>query len=333
LPATLLDSAPFRRRDDPELGRFVAALGTALEPDRVEIDVRFLPDGRRYRRQLHPRNLDARASGRRPAGDILLEAPFVVDGLVEGTLVLLRRPHRPWTGAERMRFALLGPVLTQLLESLARAEVDQRARRHVLAAAECADSPLLILDGAGSILFANEAADALLCQQTERGLTVVTGDRRTAPLLSHLLRLASGAEAERQDRLALTNGRALDARIVPVRDGADGACGIRVVSLRERAAPNADDLGPLLAARGVSERETEVVSGVLEGLRNAEIASRLYISEYTVKDHLKHVFQKLGVDSRGGLVKALYSLPERAESARPVTGAGSLGEPPTRVNA
>jgi DNA-binding CsgD family transcriptional regulator len=231
-----------------------------------------------------------------------------------------------------MRFQLLTPLVAQLLESLARAEVDQRARRHVLAAAECADSPLLILDGAGSILFANEAADALLCQQTERGLTVVTGDRRTAPLLSHLLRLATGEAAERQERLALTNGRALDAHIVPVPDG-DGGPAIRVVSLRERAAPTAEDVGPLLTARGVSEREAEVVSGVLEGLRNAEIAARLYISEYTVKDHLKHVFQKLGVDSRGGLVKALYSLPEHAETGGPTSGTERRDRPPARPSA
>jgi DNA-binding CsgD family transcriptional regulator len=48
-----------------------------------------------------------------------------------------------------------------------------------------------------------------------------------------------------------------------------------------------------------------VVGALLRGLRNAEIARELFITEWTVKDHLKHVFAKLGVRSRGGLLKAL----------------------------
>ena len=64
-----------------------------------------------------------------------------------------------------------------------------------------------------------------------------------------------------------------------------------------------------LATRGVSGREADVVGAVLEGLRNAEIARRLFITEWTVKDHLKHVFSKLGVGSRSGLLKALDAAP------------------------
>ena len=83
---------------------------------------------------------------------------------------------------------------------------------------------------------------------------------------------------------------------------------LRVVSLSERATLSIDDVRPILALRGVSDREAEVVAGVLRGLRNAEIAESLFICEYTVKDHLKHVFGKLGVSSRGGLIRALYEV-------------------------
>ena len=65
------------------------------------------------------------------------------------------------------------------------------------------------------------------------------------------------------------------------------------------------DLRPHLTALGLSAREAEVVSALLRGLRNAEIARELFITEWTVKDHLKHVFAKLGVRSRGGLLKTL----------------------------
>ena len=77
-----------------------------------------------------------------------------------------------------------------------------------------------------------------------------------------------------------------------------------------------------LATRGVSGREADVVGAVLEGLRNAEIARRLFITEWTVKDHLKHVFSKLGVGSRSGLLKALDAAPRSASKPQPVESPG-----------
>ena len=48
----------------------------------------------------------------------------------------------------------------------------------------------------------------------------------------------------------------------------------------------------------LSERETEVLRLVAHGLANKEIAGRLFISETTVKTHVKKIMQKLGVPSR-----------------------------------
>jgi DNA-binding NarL/FixJ family response regulator len=39
-----------------------------------------------------------------------------------------------------------------------------------------------------------------------------------------------------------------------------------------------------------------------QGYRNKEIANKLYISEPTVKTHLQHIFQKLGVKNRSQLI-------------------------------
>ena len=57
-----------------------------------------------------------------------------------------------------------------------------------------------------------------------------------------------------------------------------------------------------LAAEGV---EAEVVDLVVAGLSNAEVARRLFLSERTVETHLQHVYRRLGVDSRLGLITKL----------------------------
>jgi two-component system nitrate/nitrite response regulator NarL len=54
--------------------------------------------------------------------------------------------------------------------------------------------------------------------------------------------------------------------------------------------------------RALTHRELDIVRMVVLGLRNAEIARRLNLTEGTVKSHLHHVFEKLGVDSRVGLL-------------------------------
>ena len=49
---------------------------------------------------------------------------------------------------------------------------------------------------------------------------------------------------------------------------------------------------------GLTEREIEVLRHVAAGRRNREIGKRLFISEDTVKVHLKHVMEKLGASDR-----------------------------------
>jgi len=49
---------------------------------------------------------------------------------------------------------------------------------------------------------------------------------------------------------------------------------------------------------GLTDREIEVLRQVAEGNRNRDIAEKLFISEETVKVHIKHLMDKLGANDR-----------------------------------
>jgi ATP/maltotriose-dependent transcriptional regulator MalT len=55
----------------------------------------------------------------------------------------------------------------------------------------------------------------------------------------------------------------------------------------------------------LSEREREVAELVVARLTNREIAARLFVSQKTVERHMHSIFEKLGVDSRVGVARAV----------------------------
>lgn len=60
----------------------------------------------------------------------------------------------------------------------------------------------------------------------------------------------------------------------------------------------AANLADHLSDENLTPRETEVLQLVSAGNRNREIANRLFVSEETVKGHLRNIFVKLGADDR-----------------------------------
>jgi DNA-binding NarL/FixJ family response regulator len=76
--------------------------------------------------------------------------------------------------------------------------------------------------------------------------------------------------------------------------------------------------GPSVKARKLSRREREVLRCVLEGMVNKEIASRLGITESSVKAAIQQLFEKTGVHSRSGLVRvALEKYQQQLSEAQP----------------
>jgi DNA-binding NarL/FixJ family response regulator len=49
----------------------------------------------------------------------------------------------------------------------------------------------------------------------------------------------------------------------------------------------------------------EVVALVAQGLANKDIGSKLFLSEHTIKDHLKNVMRKMGAASRSEIIYLL----------------------------
>jgi DNA-binding CsgD family transcriptional regulator len=58
----------------------------------------------------------------------------------------------------------------------------------------------------------------------------------------------------------------------------------------------------------LSPREVDVVPYLFSGLKNAEIAEKLFVSEITIKKHLQNIYAKMGVRNRTSLINKIVTL-------------------------
>jgi two-component system, NarL family, nitrate/nitrite response regulator NarL len=79
--------------------------------------------------------------------------------------------------------------------------------------------------------------------------------------------------------------------------------------LQHRAAGNGNGHGASKPTFGLTQREMQIVSTVVAGYANKDIAQRFSLSEDTVKHHLSNIFDKVGASNR--LELALFAIHHR----------------------
>jgi len=60
------------------------------------------------------------------------------------------------------------------------------------------------------------------------------------------------------------------------------------------------------AKYGLTERETEVLRGITQGLTNPEIGEQLFLSVNTIKFHTRNIFEKMEISNRAQAVSRLH---------------------------
>ncbi len=140
------------------------------------------------------------------------------------------------------------------------------------------------------LVYANAAA-----QQLRERLRAKYRSELTVLLSDHLKSL--GEKLDTATTISLLTGKGGEPfrlHVIPLdRSGAEVA-----VSVGELGTA----LGAFRTRYRLSKREAEVVELVLLGYRNRDIATTLGSAATTVKKHLTHVFDKVGVDTRSQLI-------------------------------
>jgi DNA-binding CsgD family transcriptional regulator len=271
--------------DAADIEKFRALAASGRRAARLSEATDGKPDGGRgHREPPRPRGV----------GDELRVVDLGDSGL-RGGFVLYRRQGAPQFTARDVN------VLVSLAGECSEA---QRVRLEQDLSADGGDSDrgLLVLDDDDGVEMADAAAAAWL---DELGAT----GRRLPLVVTAVAERARSIESGRTDAAATVTvrARARSGRWVLVRGSALGNGGRApriAVTLEPARAP---ELAEVIAdAYGLTARERRVTELVAQGLPNVAIAGQLYLSPYTVQDHLKAIFEKLEVSSRGQLVAQLF---------------------------
>ena len=199
-----------------------------------------------------------------------------------------------------------------------------------------ADDHLMILEGLEQLFRRDREFEVLAtCSTGEQALAAIREHEPDVAVLDVNMPNGNGISVLRRTRVEvpktkivlLTATLADDEAVEAVQAGVHGvvlkeSAAVLLVDTVRRVAAGTRVIDPTVANRALSRmmqrneaqvlaetlspREREIVAMVSAGMRNKEIASRLSISEGTVKTHLHTIYRKLNIDGRVEL--AVYAV-------------------------
>ncbi len=170
---------------------------------------------------------------------------------------------------------------------------------------------VLVLDAWGTVVQHNAAAERRLEELGDLGGRWREGEGLSVPVSTVLgaLKKSLGPETDRElNSSPYLRVRARSGRWLTLQASRTEPTHTRPAESMVIIAPAGPKEVLHLSASGygLSSREQEVVDLAVRGASTKEISQALYITEYTVKDHFKSIFGKVGVRGRRALVKQLY---------------------------
>jgi DNA-binding CsgD family transcriptional regulator len=129
------------------------------------------------------------------------------------------------------------------------------------------------------------------CREIKTGLEHCPVGGMTTPRYSEV-------KGRNQTRLSLTS-KALD------KGSSCEGSPMYIVSIQEQS-PGKINPQYLMDTFHLSKREIDVVTLLISGLKNAQIAEELFVSEVTIKKHLQNIYDKVGVSNRTTLMNRIF---------------------------
>jgi DNA-binding CsgD family transcriptional regulator len=246
------------------------------------ISVQMNGDGRAYKisdflsaRDFHSLELYEEIYGRIGAEDQIafgLPGPMVIG-------IAMNRPRRDFSERDRSLLDLLRPHLARAYGNL----VERRQNAVLSAALEgglaMLGAAVVLVEPGGRIVAASGLGMELLDEYFPSGWDGALSTR------------AAG-----DDPLAIEGERGrLRVSATPAASGLDG----HLLVLEEEPAVTVDALRTL----GLTARQAEVLCLLAAGRGTEEVAASLYVSPHTVRKHVEHIYDRLGVHSRGAAVE------------------------------
>ncbi|MFK4548115.1 DNA-binding CsgD family transcriptional regulator/PAS domain-containing protein [Streptomyces tendae] len=226
-----------------------------------------------------------------------LEAPLLVAGSVFGTVNFARSPKRsPFSDEDLVTARFATEQLALAMERALRFELTGHRTSMLEYALDRIAQPVIVTDLESRVLFRNRAARDLPSPTTSR----------SAHLLNESIAEAMDSFRTLGKRVHTSSARSGDAgeqvitRSFRLSEPHDAAVTLVFNAGTERPST-------LPAWNVLTRREQEIVELVARGLSTEQIAESAFITENTVKQHLKRIFAKVDVHNRAELVQKVWA--------------------------